>query len=167
LKYDRALGALELLVNKVLFRNDRFKEALSFRPGFRHHWDHRRVDANNVETTRISPNNTEEAFSGDPLDWCLTQIVGQPDDQTNFDHAMLFSFLHNHLSTSPRKEQARVDEILYQKLSHISAAHEMLVSVRLHRPQNQFRCTDEAVQSEDRGAWKKMRVADENMYKRA
>jgi hypothetical protein len=75
-------------------------------------------------------------------------VLGEPDAQTNFEHAVLFAFLENHLENSPFKERVRVDEVLYQKLSDLVAYHEVLVSVRLHRPQNKARDLDEVGQSE-------------------
>ena len=77
-----------------------------------------------------------------------------PDAQTHFDHAMLFAFLEDHLSKSPRKKTARLDELFLRKLSDIAACHETLVAVRLHRPQNTSRTAEEVWQSEDRAVWK-------------
>ncbi|MCJ1241964.1 hypothetical protein MMC14_009971 [Varicellaria rhodocarpa] len=96
----------------------------------------------------------KELFREDPLEWCLSQMQGAPDKQTNFDHAMLFAFLENHLASSDMEERARVDDVLYRKLSDLAAFHETLVSVRLHRPQNKARDIDEVIKSEDREAWK-------------
>lgn len=100
----------------------------------------------------------KEVFDKDPLEWCLSQVWAEPDKQTNYDHANSFAFLENHLATSGPKEKARVDEFLYQKLSDLMVCHEMLVSVRLHRPQNVARDIDEVEQSENREAWKGRKI---------
>lgn len=75
-------------------------------------------------------------------------MQAEPDKLTNYDNAIPFAFLDNHIAASGPKEIARVDEFLYQKLSDLAASHEMLVSVHLHRPQNVDRDFDEVLQSE-------------------
>jgi hypothetical protein len=104
------------------------------------------------------PVNQEILFEQDQLEWCLSQMQAEPDKQTNYDHALMFAFLESHLASSNAKERSRVDEVLYQQLSDLAVCHEILVSIRLHRPQNKFRDIDEVVQSEDRVAWKAWRV---------
>jgi hypothetical protein len=159
--YDRALGALELLlVNQVIYRTESLEELLPFTPGLSKYWSLQRnadLPQGTARLTRNTPTNTKESLTEDPLDWCLIQMLGRPDEQTHFDHDMLFAFLQNHLSTASSKEKARLDEVIYQKLSDISTCHEMLVSVRLHRPQNRARVLEEAIESENREGWKRLR----------
>jgi len=160
-RYDRALGALELLlVNQVIYRTTSLEEVLPYAQGFSKHWSLQRDDGISEGAARLrrkTSTNTMASLTEDPLDWCLIQILGRPDEQTHFDHAMLFAFLHNHLSTNTSKERARVDEVIYRKLSDILTCHEMLVLVRLHRPQNEARILEETIESEDREGWKKLR----------
>lgn len=67
----------------------------------------------------------KDIFDKDPLEWCLNQMQAELDKQTNYDYAILFAFLENHLGNhlvaSGPKEKARVDEVLYQKLSDLAA----------------------------------------------
>ncbi|KAI1770070.1 hypothetical protein F4818DRAFT_434334 [Hypoxylon cercidicola] len=166
-RYDRAVGALELiLVNQVIFRSKMLYDSLPFSPGFSHHFtlSHAELPSGYMKLERKTPNNTAEGLEDDPLDWCLLQLLGEPDKQTHFDHAMLFAFLHDHLSHCSFKERARLDEVLYKNLSDLSTCHEMLVAVRLSRPQNKARYIDEVIVSDDRDrdAWKRMRQAKEN-----
>lgn len=162
--YDRALGALELLlVNEVLRRAELFGMLMPQRPGFSHKWNFQwrpndGVTVFNVDRKTGVSLDQKDLFDKDPLEWCLIQMKAEPDKQTNYDHAILFAFLENHLAASGPKEKARVDEFLYQKLSDLAACHEMLVSVRLHRPQNVARDIDEVVQSENRVAWKAWKI---------
>lgn len=158
-RYDRALGALELLlVNQVIYRTAALNDVLPLAAGFSNNWTLQRNAANLPEgsalLTRHAPNNTKESLADDPLDWCLIQILGEPDRQTHFDHAILFAFLEDHLATTTFKERARIDQVIYQKLSDISTCHEMLLSVRLHRPQNQSRVIEEVMATENRAGWK-------------
>jgi hypothetical protein len=44
-----------------------------------------------------------------------------------FDHAMLFNFLDEHLSSCSAKDRARLDLIIFEKLSDYAAIHELLV----------------------------------------
>jgi hypothetical protein len=134
---------------------------LPFTPGLSNYWDLQRSDDLSQGTARLTrnrANNTKESLAEDPLDWCLVQMLGKPDEQTHFDHSMLFAFLQNHLSTVSPKEKAHLDEIIYQNLSDISTCHEMLVSIRQHRPQNKARAIEEFAESENREGWKRLRV---------
>lgn len=169
--YDRALGALELLlVNQVIYRTKCLEKVLPFTPGFSKHWSLKR-NANLPQGAallqRTTPTNTEASLEKDPLDWCLVQMLGMPDEQKHFDHAMLFAFLQDHLASNAWKERARLDEMIYRNLSDISTCHEMLVSVRLHRPQNRPRDIEEVEQSENREGWKQLRREPPTMSKEA
>jgi hypothetical protein len=160
-RYDRALGALELfLVNQVIFRAKFLEEVLPYTPGLSKHWSLQRTGDLPPETVRLirnSSTNSKESLAEDPLDWCLVQMIGKPDEQTHFDHDMLFAFLQNHLSTTNSKEKGRLDEIIYQHLSDLATCHEMLVSIRLHRPQNTARMIEEVVATENREGWKRLK----------
>ncbi|MCJ1294289.1 hypothetical protein MMC34_005847 [Xylographa carneopallida] len=162
--YDSALGALELLVvNEVHRQATRFGVIMPHRPGFSHKWTFTwRPDVGSTSfQLRRKPGLSVEQktlFDEDPLEWCLSQMQAEPDKQTNYDHAIMFAFLENHLAANGPKEKARVDEVLYQKLSDLAACHEMLVSIRMHRPQNRARDMDEVEQSEKRVAWKGRKI---------
>lgn len=161
--YDKALGALELLlVNEVIERGNGLGMVMRERPGFSQNWNFQWQPAHGPAVFKLDrkPGATleqKELFATDPLEWCLIQMQGEPDKQRNYDHAHLFAFLENHLASSNPKEKARVDEVLYQKLSDLAACHEMLVSVRLHRPQNKARDIDE-FEAEKRIAWKGRKI---------
>jgi hypothetical protein len=163
--YDRALGALELLlVNSVIDKSKHLSGVMPQRPGFSQNWNFEWRPADGPTTFKLdrktkAPAEQKELFDKDPLEWCLIQMQGAPDTQTNYDHAILFAFLENHLANSTPKERARVDEVLYQKLSDLAAYHEMLVSVRLHRPQNKARDIEEVWHSENRIAWKRWTIS--------
>jgi hypothetical protein len=154
-KYDQALGALELLlVNLMHARSKHLQAVIPQRPGFRHHWSIDRHAPGEVHLRRKSKTPVTELFYKDPLDWCLLQLQGAPDEPRRFDHAMLFAFLDEHLSKSSQAERARLDEMLCNKLSDYAANHEMLVTVRLHRPQSASRDIEEVLKSENRKAWR-------------
>ncbi|KID83176.1 hypothetical protein MGU_09539 [Metarhizium guizhouense ARSEF 977] len=156
--YDRALGALELLlVNQVIYRASCLEELLPYVPGLQEHWS--------LEPTAGLPNaigfllrkksaNTQESLTNDRLDWCLVQLLAKPDDQRTFDHSMLFAMLQEHMSKNP-SEKARLDEVIYQVLSDLASCHEMLLAVRFHRPQNAPRTVEEVKRTEDRHAWRR------------
>jgi hypothetical protein len=164
-EYDGALGALELLlVNEVIKRGIYLGKEMPQRPGFSQNWNFQWQPAHGPTVFKLDrkPGATleqKDLFTRDPLEWSLLQMQAEPDKQTNYDHAHLFAFLESHLASSNPKEKARVDEVLYQKLSDLAACHEMLVSVRLHRPQNKARDIDEVEKSEKRIAWKGFGIA--------
>ncbi|KAL3447879.1 hypothetical protein BJX65DRAFT_307556 [Aspergillus insuetus] len=128
------------------------------------HWDLQR-DGKSQDIVgtlkRKTPTDTQESLTNDPLDWCLVQMLGEPDNQKGFNHAMLFAMLHEHLASNP-SERNRLDEVVYQVLSDLSTCHEMLLAVRLHRPQNKPRTLTETKPSEDRPAWKWLRSCKES-----
>ena len=157
LQYELALGALELLiVNQVIYRAQRLEELLPYVPGLKEHWD---IDTESKPANAIgmlrrnTQANTQETLINDPLDWCLVQLLGKPDAQRTFDHAMLFAMLEEHMAKKP-SERARLDEVIYQVLSDIAACHEMLLIVRSHRPLFKFRKLDDVRRTENRSPWR-------------
>jgi hypothetical protein len=160
------LGSLELLiVNEVIGRANDVGTLMRQRPGFSRDWkcswcpdDVDGPTVFKIERKAGAPKEQKDLFARDPLDWCLTQMQGQPDKQTHYDHAILFAFLESHLACSDSKERARLDEFIYQKLSDLAACHEILVSVRLHRPQNKARDIEEVKVSEKGIAWKGLMI---------
>jgi hypothetical protein len=155
-KYDKALGALELLlVNAMHSRSLHLEAIIPQRPGFRHLWEFKNIDpTGQIRVVRKSTTDITDLFYEDPLEWCLIQLQGAPDAQTRFDHAMLFNFLDEHLSSCSAKDRARLDPIIFEKLSDYAAIHELLVSVRLHRPQNTNRDLDDVFENDDRKVWR-------------
>lgn len=154
-KFDNALGVLELLlVNQLHIRSRNLGAFNPQRPGFRHLWVHQHSKPGEITQRRASNLSMPEIFAKDPLDWCLTQMQGDPDDPRRFDHAMLFAFPDEHLSTAPASERARMDQKLYDKLSDYAANHEMLTAVRLHRPLNRSRNIDDVRKTEQWPSWK-------------
>ncbi|KAF5562525.1 ycfA domain-containing protein [Fusarium phyllophilum] len=160
-KYDKALGALELLLHGQVAQKTTFLyEQLPHIPGMQKHW---KLDPSRILsdarpevigiTKRMTPTNTQESLDDDPLDWCLVQLQGKHDNQSHFDHAMLFAMLHDHLSSNS-SEGKRLDEITHQTLSDLSACHEMLIAVQSHRPRNTAREPEEVIATEDRVSWK-------------
>jgi hypothetical protein len=78
-RYDKALGALELLlVNQVIYRASLLQDLQPFVPGLQKHW--------NIEPDAELPNaigflkrkasaNTQKALTEDCLDWCLSTLL--------------------------------------------------------------------------------------------
>ncbi|KAF7950103.1 hypothetical protein EAE96_007401 [Botrytis aclada] len=169
-KYDKALGALELLVvNNANYRGDLLGQTTSQRPGFSHLYTTTRKSQEHgpdiIQVSRKSglPSNSKHAFETDLLDYCLVQLQIHPDIQQKLDtwqkevvidHELLFSILENHLAKSNIKEKSRLDEVLSNLLSDLAASHEMLAAIRLHRPLSRSRTLDEVLQSENRKTWK-------------
>ncbi|KAH8659697.1 hypothetical protein BGZ61DRAFT_464929 [Ilyonectria robusta] len=164
--YDRALGALELLlVNQVIYRASCLRELLPYVPGLQEHWifepGAKLPNAIGVLRQKKSA-NTQECLANDRLYWCLVQLLAKPDDQRTFDHSMLFAMLQEHMSNNP-SERARLDEVIYQLLSDLATCHEMLMAVRFHRPQNAARTFKEVKETEDRHVWRWLRSRSSNV----
>lgn len=82
--YDRAVGALELLlVNRVISCAKHLSAVVPPRPGFRHLWSFKRhpnADGTTAfQLQRKGTTDTKELFYKDPLEWCLLQMQGAPD----------------------------------------------------------------------------------------
>ncbi|KAF7917207.1 uncharacterized protein EAE98_010312 [Botrytis deweyae] len=173
-KYDKALGALELLVvNDVNRRGDLLGKTISQRPGFSHiYTTTRKSQEHGPDILEVNRKNgllsdPKYAFENELLDYCLVQLQIEPDIQQTpnklpkevpIDHALLFSILENHLTKSNIKEKSRLDEVLSNLLSDLAASHEMLAAIRLHRPLSRPRTLDEVFQSEKRKTWKAFNV---------
>ncbi|ESZ96733.1 hypothetical protein SBOR_2877 [Sclerotinia borealis F-4128] len=166
-KYDKAMGALELLVvNEVNRRATLLGKATPSRPGFSHNYVTTRKTQDHGPSALVMSRKGGLAsdeiylFENDPLDYCLVQLKATPDLENfiPFDHETLFSIMEYHLANSNFKEKSRVDEVLSNMVSDLAACHEMLVSIRLHRPQFQARAVDEVTQSENRKVWKVLKM---------
>ncbi|KAF5989793.1 hypothetical protein FBULB1_558 [Fusarium bulbicola] len=156
-KYNKALGALELLlVNQVKYLTILLEEVLPFVPGMQKHWV---LDASHSSSEgvgslrRTTPQNTQESLTYDPLDWCLMQLQGRRENPLSFDHAMLFAMVQDHLSHN-QPEGKRLDEITYRTLSDLEICHQMLTAVQSHQPRNATRTVDDVLATEDRNSWK-------------
>ncbi|TEY71587.1 hypothetical protein BOTCAL_0090g00140 [Botryotinia calthae] len=173
-KYDKALGALELLmVNDVNRRGDLLGRTTPQRPGFFHiYTTTRKPQEQGPAIHEVNHKNgllsdPKYAFENELLDYCLVQLQVNLDIQQNLntcqkeipiDHALLFSILENHLAKSNIKEKSRLDEVLSNLLSDLAASHELLAAIRLHRPLNRPRALDEVLKSENRKTWKAFNV---------
>jgi hypothetical protein len=117
-QFDRAMGALELVVvNQGTFRTKTLGQVAPLRSAFRKHCKIELSSGMHLQSRRISQVNTKEPLDNYLIDWCVIQMMGSPDKQRNWDHALLFAMLQNHLAVSSSSERARFDEILYRRLS--------------------------------------------------
>ena len=154
-QYDQALGALELmLVNQMHHQAKHLAAFIPQRPGFRHLWQTESRTPGQFSVRRTAGFPVTEGFYKDALDWCLMQLLGDPDGIRRFDQAMLFEFLNEHLANSSSAERARLDQALYDKLSDLAALYELLTAVRLHRPLSTNRDIDDVKRTELRKGWR-------------
>lgn len=149
-KYDRALGDLELmLLNQIASRRKPLLSYIAQRPGFEHLFN---IDPFLLTAEPRSKHLLEE-YTNDPLFLYIIQMMKLPNRRQNLDHAMIFASFDRHLLKGPQKERARIDESLYQKLSDVSALHEMLRYIHDHRPRCSPRSLDD-IRREVKEAWK-------------
>lgn len=160
--YERALGALEvLLVNHYVYRLKRLETLLRLAPGFQQYWTFKahagasHPDRIGSLSSKIGNSNTEEMLANDPLYWCLAQLPAVPGEGPYFDPSMLFAMLEERLAKSP-SDKKRVDEVMYQLLSDLAVGHEMLTTVRSHRPRHKARREEEIVRTENRQGWRRV-----------
>ncbi|TGO21682.1 hypothetical protein BPAE_0206g00160 [Botrytis paeoniae] len=126
-KYDKALGALELLVvNDVNHRGGLLGRTTPQRPGFSHIYTTTKKSQEHgpdiLEVNRKSGllSDSKYTFKNELLDYCLANLQIKPKIQqkpntwpkeVTIDHALLFSILENRLAKSNVKEKSRLDEL--------------------------------------------------------
>ncbi|KAI9669738.1 MAG: hypothetical protein M1831_007434 [Alyxoria varia] len=137
--YERALNLLELmLINCLLDLVRDLKTRLPISPGFQENYNFHHF-ANGKHGSTLKDISSKERdvnvayFEDDPLQWCLLQLSGDPENYNSTDHALLFSFLETHLDKSEKQRQ-RVDQKLYNHLSDMAGIHELLSTLRLQQP---------------------------------
>ncbi|ESZ94427.1 hypothetical protein SBOR_5220 [Sclerotinia borealis F-4128] len=98
-KYNRALGALEvLLVDYMTKLSSHLSISIVQRPGF-----------SKCKDPKLN-------YSHDPLDFLLQHLLGKPDtSQIKFSRAMIFRHLENHLRNASKEERARIDPPSHEK----------------------------------------------------
>jgi len=149
---EAGLSSLEALLREMLKnRCEHTYGALTSRPGFSSSWKHKsleRLQSSIIIPERANPEiTTPFLFLKDRLDYCLWMLVIGTKEQFGWktfadgtpkqDQSTLFAMLDEHLTecqTTKKGEIARLDEILYTKYSDLSAMHQMLTMIRLHRP---------------------------------
>lgn len=152
-KYETALAAFELvLVNFMNMRCKLIRGEVQQRPGFEKYWEYARLGPDKLTVRQTQPGIPVKFFS-DPLFWCVMNLTESADKYLGFEHAHLFTFLDDHITRAPAEEQARLDQITLERLSDLAANHQMLLAVRLSRPQNKMGNKDALDKTENRRAW--------------
>jgi hypothetical protein len=164
-KVDQALGAVELiLVNTIHDRSLQLQAIVSQRLGFRKNYVYSPtiLDAKGPQYT--SPQMREfgaseqesnaAVFNEQRLWWILMQLQGKPDSPSRFRYGLLLDMLDDHLAKACPDERARLDEILYEKLSEYATLLELLESIRMHYPRNAIREITQCEAVEDRIIWR-------------
>jgi hypothetical protein len=177
--YARALGCLESLLLSLTEREARLTYSLlPFRPGFSTKWELQYLQQ--MQTFATTPavrkdiKDIIELFSSDPLDFSLTSLAGTLCAQVVWtlsadseymwhEPSELFAILEDHLSRAMRLGQkteiARLDEILYNLYSNLSALHQMLFMVRVHQPRvSTVPSLEDAKKTESGKAWRYIRA---------
>ena len=177
--YARALGCLEALLLYLTEREARLTYSLlPFRPGFSAKWEFQYLQRMQTfaTTTPIRKDIRDfiELFATDPLDFCLSSLAGTLFAQGEWtltadkeylwhEPSELFAILDDHLSRAMRlgqkTEVARLDEILYNLYSNLSALHQMLFMVRVHQPRvSTVPSLEDAKKTDSGKAWRYIRA---------
>jgi hypothetical protein len=103
-KLDDALSSLYAMLTYMIDRRSRHIQAvLPQRPGFSSSWMSGRDSfPGRVTLKRNDGLNMAQRFMKDPLDWCLTQLLGKPDGGVLYEREMLFAFLDSYLAGASR-----------------------------------------------------------------
>jgi hypothetical protein len=169
-KVNQALGAIELLlVNTILDRSQQLYAIIGQRPGFRNNYDYgsTTLDAKGQHYTRFSirkfgadeQESNATVFREQRLWWILMQLQSKPDSHSRFRYGLLLDMLDDHLAKACPDERARLDEILYEKISDYATLLELLDAIRMHCPRNAIREITNCEATEDRVLWRTKRFS--------
>ncbi|EKG17645.1 hypothetical protein MPH_05094 [Macrophomina phaseolina MS6] len=156
-RYDRALGAIRLIVtNQVLSQSRQLEHEFPQKPGFSRAYNFERT-AQGCDFRRKKFHQLNDLFWDDRLEWAMINMVGNFQDPQHYDQEVVFAILEDHLQKSSAAERGRLDERLYAKLADFSARHEILYSIDSHRPLDTNPHMDDLKKSErDRKVWRFM-----------
>ncbi|KUJ23766.1 uncharacterized protein LY89DRAFT_2307 [Mollisia scopiformis] len=152
-----AMGALESLILHHIDHLERhICSCILQRPAFKDLWDIKYPAFGVAKTSNKGFKSALDLFKKDPLHWCLTQILTSTKTKDGFDHAMLFAFLNNLLSSKTIKEESkgRIDDALLEKYSDLGALHELRDLLLMHRTGLTYRNFDDAKLKETGRAWR-------------
>ncbi|KAH0346468.1 hypothetical protein KCU81_g3898, partial [Aureobasidium melanogenum] len=141
-RLEHKLAALELsLVGSVTTGILHLPGFIAQRPGFQHNYKFAilskppsRPGQNMYSIEAISTLSEYQQYREDTLEWILTELLCEPNQELRFDHPELFARLEAHLAEASPEERARMDETIYAKMSDYALRHEMLSALKLHRP---------------------------------
>jgi hypothetical protein len=158
-----------VLVNAIHERSQQLQAIVSQRPGFRENYVYGDTTPNKRGSCDVTYKlkcfgvNEHEGHANiyreQRLWWIIMQLQGEPDSHTRFRYAMLLDMLDDHLAQSSTEERARLDEILYEKLSDYATLLELFWSIRMHCPRNPIRNIKDCEQTEDRLVWQAFKTA--------
>ncbi|KAJ4354966.1 hypothetical protein N0V95_003375 [Ascochyta clinopodiicola] len=161
---DKALGALDRLLFLNIDRRVKQLDAMIYaRPGFQNNFEYRYSESGVKQQyllTKYAANGDKASTSAaiyraDKLFWLLSDFLGDPDSRQRIQsYAATFAMLDDHLESSPKSECARLNEILYEKLTDLAALLELLSSIRMHRPAYAARTKEDCLCNEKRLAWR-------------
>ncbi len=135
--YDETLTGLELvLVNMMNINGHVYMNQIQQRPGFSDYFIFTKVNHRTMQVQKRSKQSFKLHWREDPLFWCLLNLCGKPDDHQGIAHDRLFRFLDEHLSSAPMTDRRRLDQTVVDQMSNHTASHQLLLNLRLHRPQN-------------------------------
>lgn len=129
------LAALDAL---VVHEIDRLARHIFFtitqRPAFRHYFEWNNSILGQAQLIGIKPIYGGSLFKNHPLLWCLLQLTTQVDVFKSYDPVLLLSFFEQYLANSSKEERARMDPVLFSKMSDFAALHEIHDIISLSRP---------------------------------
>ncbi|KAL2069270.1 hypothetical protein VTL71DRAFT_15608 [Oculimacula yallundae] len=137
---DEVLGCLESFISSsVQFQTKRLLHLLTRLEAFQHHFTYDSRQPHNIVVEYQNDNgceyNDSRFFNKDPIFWAIHMLSAHDfelDKTVNL--AMLFQFLSTQLSVASIQEKLPVEQRLYNELSTLASAHELLSAIRRFRP---------------------------------
>lgn len=134
-KYEQVLQELELLLScQFRLRLEPLHMMLAWRPGFRKYYKFDYSNPNDVVAAGLL--DIAQLHSNDPLFFMLHLLLADPDspEPDNFDLAVKWSFLEDHLANTTQEDSERLDEFLYERYTDYAAIQELFSNTHRHLP---------------------------------
>ncbi|KAI5369206.1 hypothetical protein Slin14017_G000850 [Septoria linicola] len=114
------------------------REFVAHTAGFARNYDFFEVNGNAAcrvkGVTDGDPYALRSQFTRDPLHWAVWELGLESSHINAKDHALLMSFIEDHLASADQKECARIDHTVSRYLAILSFWHEMQTSIERMRP---------------------------------
>ena len=158
-EYDQAMGSLELVLSRALWNKSVHLGGLfDASPALKSKWkfstDHK------GEITEILMKDGKKVTWNqlvklDPILFCLIILDDNAKVPLTVDVTLVLLFLDDYLSTCPRSEAAKMDQIMYYQLSNLAALNKLLDVVRMHVPATErLTSSDQVLKFRNTRAWR-------------
>ncbi|KAL8945974.1 MAG: hypothetical protein Q9222_007569 [Ikaeria aurantiellina] len=164
--YDRALGALQLLViNRLIHKCHHVGELAFASPAWRSMYKINPAFGRDNIGFRMKnggPFKSREIYKCDHIRLCLVALGQRPESTGSMDIALGLKSLDLYLAQFSKTEASKIGSITYRYVTDTAAMDRILAALRTHRPAHSLEYThsDSILNNRDSHAWRLWRVQD-------